>query len=476
MKAFRPGNVDLPVTQQTSTSHALLTLPDTLTELDLLLPPDPTILSQSMASGRDTTLLSNAYDLSIEYPRGLHDEEDPLSQFQNEDGEVLDFALDDSRSFSVERGRDAMSVNLDDEFGSIKGFNEDMDLGIDKRSALGEEDDGLGAGFGEGGFGDGDLDFGFGEDLPIAPIDNPENRTPPHEHPNIDFTNSLLHPEEAPQEAHEEEAQPIIAKLIRKRKLLVADSEIEISKKEYSQHLNDTSSIIKKQRFLPRHASLMTLLEARVQGRLAEHIFYPPSIHPDLRAMFNPEYIRRFGRDGKRKRGEELGMTPKKARIEVPAILEEQGFGDGGFGDFGQDSGFGEGFGELDFGERPPSAIPEERQRTSSPSVIDEQFPEEEEVPTSITGSMSHSTVVAAQLLQKELSPGATVTLDDLTEKAVVGGQVKREDAVKMFFECLVLASRDVIRVQQKSGFGEIRVQAKDALFKVAGSSQPILV
>jgi cohesin complex subunit SCC1 len=221
----------------------------------------------------------------------------------------------------------------------------------------------------------------------------------------------------------------------------------------------------------------MTLLEARLNGRLADHIFSPPSIHPQLRAMLSPEYFRRFGIEGtKRKRVEESGITPKKARIEDPPILDEQGFGDGGFGDFGQDSGFGA---ELDFGERPPSAIPEpERHRTSSPSLIDDRVEEEEEVPTSITGSMSHSTVIAAQLLQKELTPGNTVTLDDLTERAVVGGQVKREDAVKMFFECLVLASRDVIRVQQKSGFSEIRVQGKDALFKVGGfgSSQQILV
>jgi hypothetical protein len=39
---------------------------------------------------------------------------------------------------------------------------------------------------------------------------------------------------------------PTIAKLIRKRKLLTADSEIEISKKEYSSHLKDTSNILKK--------------------------------------------------------------------------------------------------------------------------------------------------------------------------------------------------------------------------------------
>lgn len=154
--------MDLPAAQ-TVASHTSLTLPDTLTELDLLLPPDPTILSQSLASGRDTTLLSSAFDLSVEYPRGLRDEDDPLSQFPGED-EVLDFALDDGdRSFSVEQGRDAMSVGLEDEFGSIKGIGEDLDFGLDKAAPFGNDDDGLG-----GGFGDSGLDFGFGDDVPMG--------------------------------------------------------------------------------------------------------------------------------------------------------------------------------------------------------------------------------------------------------------------------------------------------------------------
>jgi hypothetical protein len=96
-------------------------------------------------------------DLSLEYPRGLADEEDPLSQFPLE-GDVLDFALDDNASaFSVERGRDAASVGLEDEFGfgSMRGLEEDLGFG------KGVEDDGLG-----GGFGDSGLDFGgFGDDF-----------------------------------------------------------------------------------------------------------------------------------------------------------------------------------------------------------------------------------------------------------------------------------------------------------------------
>jgi hypothetical protein len=229
-------------TAQTVTSHALLTLPDTLTELDLLLPPDPTILSQALSSGRDTTLLSNAFDLSVEYPRGLRDEDDPLSQFPLGDEEVLDFALDDGRSFSVERGRDAMSVGLEDEFGSIRGLEgeEELDFGFgkgDTGGGFGDEDDGLG-----GGFGDMGLDFGFGDEPPMGE-DHANNGIPQKmQGVDLDFADALLRP----QENEESTPPPVTAKLIRKRKLLTADSEIEISKKEYSSHLKDTSNILKK--------------------------------------------------------------------------------------------------------------------------------------------------------------------------------------------------------------------------------------
>jgi hypothetical protein len=163
-------------TAQTVTSHALLTLPDTLTELDLLVQPDPTILSQSFAQGHDATLLPHTLDLSLEYPRsGLHDEEDPLSQFPG-DAEVLDFALDDNAtSFSVERGRDAASIGLEDEFGSIRGLGEDVLGGFDLKSGVVGEDDGLGD---SGGFGDSGLDFGFGDDFNMQLELPPANGTP----------------------------------------------------------------------------------------------------------------------------------------------------------------------------------------------------------------------------------------------------------------------------------------------------------
>ena len=211
----------------------------------------------------------------------------------------------------------------------------------------------------------------------------------------------------------------------------------------------------------------MTLLEARIAGRLADQIFCPPTIHPDLRAMLNPESLRKLS---KRKLPEhENQSTPsKKARI---AALEEHGFDDGGFGD----GGFGDGgFGDDSAAQPEPFAGD-----IRAPSVVSElpseylpETIEEEETPTSISGSMSASTVAAATLLQKEFSLNASgnwATLGTLTKASVHGRGVAREEAVKMFFEVLVLASRDLVRVKQERGYGEIRVQGKEGLFSKFG-------
>jgi Conserved region of Rad21 / Rec8 like protein len=191
--------------------------------------------------------------------------------------------------------------------------------------------------------------------------------------------------------------------------------------------------------------------------------------------MLNPESFRR---QEKRKRIDEITSTPKKARVEPTATaLEEQGFGDGGFGDDGgfADTGFGDGgfgdnfgdgFGDTNMEQFSPIR---ERRNTPTPSVISElPVIEDEEQPTSITGSLSHSTLIAAQHLQSHLQVGTTRSLNELTSTAV-SGKVRREDAVKMFFEVLVLASRDAIRVEQRSGFGEISVRGKEGLWKGLG-------
>ena len=214
----------------------------------------------------------------------------------------------------------------------------------------------------------------------------------------------------------------------------------------------------------------MSLLDARMHGRLADLIFFPPTIHPDLRSMLNPESLR------KRKRMDDPTLpngTPKRARIENPVlnVLDEPGYGDGGFGDegygdggFGEGGGFGDSFAEDHF--HPAQTPPR------SPSLVDETAfapateEEEDEAPTALTGSLSHATIATAQLLQTELAdPSGRATLGQLTKRGVSGGAGVRDDAVRMFFEVLVLASRDVVKVRQERGFGEIEVRGKEGLW-----------
>jgi hypothetical protein len=197
----------------------------------------------------------------------------------------------------------------------------------------------------------------------------------------------------------------------------------------------------------------MTLLEARIHGRLVDTIFFPPrTIHPDLRAMLNPESLRKLKRKaptGNQDDNQFVQATPKKARI---AALEEPGFDDGGFGDGG--------FGDDSFGKEPQDRDPVNRASSVISELpneyyIPETLEEEEEIPTSISGNMSSSTIAAATLLQRELSSsqGNSSSLTQLAKKA--NGPrtvVAREDAVKMFFEVLVLASRDLVRVKQERG------------------------
>jgi cohesin complex subunit SCC1 len=218
----------------------------------------------------------------------------------------------------------------------------------------------------------------------------------------------------------------------------------------------------------------MTLLEDRLHGRLADLIFFPPTIHPDLRAMLNPESLR------KRKRTEEsTTQSPKRARLTLDPVNDhdggfgDAGFNDGGFNDGGfNDGGFNDGrFGDGGFGDgegfnsfHQPSPTPH---RTPSPSLVDETSFQEDEPPTALTGSMSNTTLATAHLLQAELStPTAHASLHTLTKRGVPGGGgVRRDDAVRMFFEVLVLASRDVVRVRQDKGFGEIEVWGKEGLW-----------
>lgn len=92
-------------------------------------------------------------------------------------------------------------------------------------------------------------------------------------------------------------------------------------------------------------------------------------------------------------------------------------------------------------------------------------YPEEESyMPPPSTQPISKQTQAAVHLLREQFSEPIgkkSVTFQELLPLATTA----RTDATKMFFEVLVLATKDAISVKQTDGFGSITIKGKKALW-----------
>ncbi|RKP11175.1 Rec8 like protein-domain-containing protein [Thamnocephalis sphaerospora] len=104
----------------------------------------------------------------------------------------------------------------------------------------------------------------------------------------------------------------------------------------------------------------------------------------------------------------------------------------------------------------------------TSARLFDDESASQSATMSSANGStFSKNTARAAQLIRDQLrdAPSAAPKQRDITFRQVAGS-VKRSDAARLFFELLVLNTKDLVRVQQAEPFADIRIQAKDALFE----------
>ncbi|KAJ3453364.1 hypothetical protein MRS44_017611 [Fusarium solani] len=86
-----------------------------------------------------------------------------------------------------------------------------------------------------------------------------------------------------------------------------------------------------------------------------------------------------------------------------------------------------------------------------------------------------------AYILQNQFGPEAAISSDVRARSSVIfqdlvpEQQTTKAEATKMFFECLVLATRDAIKLEQGPGLGDtIQIRAKEGLwgdFAEAGTS-----
>ncbi|TQV97214.1 hypothetical protein V2A60_000160 [Cordyceps javanica] len=492
--AFRSsGNNDLASNLQVSNRESLL-LPDRITPYDNLDLPPPPDASWLLSQVDDVTATpvgrkgrTNNRDINLQ-------EDFDNSQFLKGPG-----ALDDDLMPTMD------DLDLDLDFGDLEGGVSNMEIGRDAPAARDVEDDvlsdmeiGLGkpvdgpSTFDLGGDsiqiidGDGDLpmldgdDFGFNpEDMsnvrdlsalpqshrarisesPLSDIDEHFAREVEEQRAN---TTDMYEP------ADETETTIVRrpAQRSRRQKILMPDDEIALSSSLIKQQQTNRENIIKPARYVPRDPVMLALMDMHKNGGFVSSIMMDgrsTAWAPELRGMLTLDMLRD---DLKRKRDSGIAdVDSERGAAKSPRLEFDEdtniGLGntfgdrsvgpdgtiiqlddDGGF-DLGDDTGF------PDFNE------------TTMPIV----HPEE-------SGPVSLGTKHAVHILRDLFGSEAATSAEKRTQSTVVFQDLLPEkrttkaEATKMFFECLVLATKDAIKVEQGPKLGDnIRVRGKRGLW-----------
>ncbi|KAF1983574.1 hypothetical protein K402DRAFT_338286 [Aulographum hederae CBS 113979] len=514
--AFRPGNVDLPADQSHTVNPASLTLPEVLTELDLLAPMlDPALLLADipeLARTQDPTLLdwgtSQLLPDSMEQSRREYSE--PLAL--PDDDLDLDLGLDDE-DITIEKARRAPTAQLGEGLAeeTSKLYDDDLDLDLGGDEPVGDgspappvlddtvdipmggmddygvpvEDDTMEA-----------VPLGEGAATPAAEPTAPRDTASPLSSirssvaRNLETTfrqeTTIFDPED--ESIHQ-------AQRAKRRKVLESDIQTEIQSGQFREQQNDRSKILKPASFLPKDPVLLALMNMQKSGAFVSSILGNGRAQgwaPELRGIMSIEVIRRSG-DLKRKRDSGVADLEDDEQAQSAAEKTPQL-------EFEQDEDVGSDTGAFDVGgdttlnlsgeqeEIAPAAQPLGADDDDMPIHQDEEGEDQDPlspVPDNFddttmpllhpadSGPVSLGTKHAVYLLRERFGPLAETDAAERQRKTVrfqdmlPERRTTKADATKMFFEVLVLATKDAVKVEQKEGVlgGEMRIRGKRGLW-----------
>lgn len=447
-----------------------------ITDLDLLAPmPDPALLLSQALDGDltfgNTTLpdwdasqfLSNSVEQARHPELELKDAEDFLDIGDDLEPEIArhesvqrpaeeefptEMNLKDAEDF-LDIGDDmtdlpapgGTELNIDTEMGGMGGSEFPLPLGSDEVPQLTREDS------------------------PLSELD-PEEAT-------------RLAQEVAEQEpTFEQEEESVHQARAKRRKVITQDAETMISTAQLRDQQANRDKILKQASFLPRDPLLMALLNMQKSGGFVSSILGDGRSQgwaPELRGVLSLELV---SRPSKRKRDNAIAgveqTEEEAAEEELPQLeagQDEQTLGEAGF-DLPGDTTIGDD-GEVIHLPSDIGARPEEEEEASSP--VPDNF-DDTTAPLyhpAESGPISLGTKHAVHLLREQFGPEAeesesirqrnTIVFQELLPEA----QTSRADATKMFFEVLVLATKDAIKVEQPGTElgGPLRIRAKRGLW-----------
>lgn len=493
-------------------SRDALMLPDVLTEGDNLeMPPmpDATFLLSQMedethsrrrrAGSRDINLQED-YTSSQFLQNSIDDNDalimDPEDEFDL--GLDLDLDFNPKVNQSIEIGRDAPAPRATED-----DLLSEIDLQLPTKDNLGDRDMSLNLNFGgdDGvrmGEDDGDVDMYMGDGdvtLPVAPLIRPGRIS---ESPLSDIDEALAQEVEAdhqrtllnsalyePEDETEESVFRNPAQRARKQKLLKMDQETSLSKAQIIEQQQNHDKILRPQMSLPRDPELLALMEMQKNGGFVSSVMGEGRSSrwaPELRGMLSLDAARNLkrkhdsavtGKDSENEQG-----PSKEPRLDLGEEEEElaglaRASMDRANTTIGPDGTVIEMAGDdgLNFNmddEHDPSA------GLDGPSPgpnFDETIAPL--VHPADSGPVSLGTKHAVHLLRDRFGPEAANSPDKRKKASVLfhdllpESKTSRADATKMFFEVLVLATKDAVKVEQQEALlgGPIRVRGKRGLW-----------
>ncbi|PNS20596.1 hypothetical protein CAC42_323 [Sphaceloma murrayae] len=460
--AFRPGNVDLPSAQSHIANPAAINLPDTLTELDLMA---PALDLEEMLYGASSGLGAGGDNVEFDWGTQLLPQsvEDSQSASQAMPLEDLDLGLDigmDTTAPSIEVGRRQETPRPENTlFEDDLGL--DLDLGDTTIGPMGD-DQPLPAD-----------DFPIGDNSTVkGGVDQADAADRPRdsESPLSDIGEGQaaelertfhLDMEDGGEEPDETQVQA--AQRVKRRKVLQNDTTTELGNTQIKAQQEDRSKILKQPDFLPRDPLLLQLLNMQRSGGFVSSILGDGSLRgwaPELRGIMSIELIRKSG-DLKRKRKIAAPPSPDAAEGLTPPPIDDLGLEDQQLQEEQQPSFDDDGF-----------AIP---QSPGGPGFDETTIAP---VPPADSGPVSLATKHTVHMLRERFStsgdPNDPPTPDTRKSQSVLFTDLcperitTKQDATKLFFETLVLATKDAIKVEQRAEDGAgapLRIRAKRGLW-----------
>ncbi|TLD25609.1 hypothetical protein PspLS_05503 [Pyricularia sp. CBS 133598] len=503
--AFRSsGNNDLPTNLHLPNRESLM-LQDRITPHDNLddLPPEPTLnfddFTTSQQLGRKGRVSNREINLQEDFNNSqfLQDEsrnELNLKVADMDEDLELDFGLDlDMDETVVETGRDAPAArDVEDDMISelVPSKERDTSLGLD----FGDDEQVRIADVeGDIPMFDDDMDFNIGDAsaMPQGIMDVAPERARISESPlsdidpafanemEMEFSRTMNGDMYEPGDDTERTITMKAPQRAKKRRAIVPDTDTMLT----SNHIRDQQAhhdnILKPQTFVPNEPYLLTLLDMQKSGGFVSNVILESRSEewaPELKGLLSLESIRPIN-DLKRKRdsgiadmesGDEQGQS-KSPRLELGDDEDQLNLGgddsadqtarpEGTVLEIPADEGFDQ---HDDTGYENVTAMP-----AFDETVAPQTLPAD-------SGPISIGTKHAVHILRDLFGPDAATDAEKRKNTSVVFQELLPEtrttkaDATKMFFECLVLATKDAIKVEQPEGVlgGPIRIRGKRGLW-----------